>query len=72
MHQRESQLIPEWVKSPNLSHLDVEVRAEATSTVDASRRDVKVKWRSKSSKRGPLGHRFQIVHGLGSFNLNHT
>lgn len=72
MHHREPSLIADGVVAPDFRYVHLILGGKATRDIHRSRRDIEMKRSARASEMGPLRHRFEVVDGLGRFNLDRS
>jgi hypothetical protein len=72
MHHGEPCLIANRVVAPDFGHVDLVLGGKPTCDVYRSGGDIKVKRRTRASKMRPLRHGFEVIDGLGGFDLNRS
>jgi len=70
MDERESNLVPERVVTPDFVDVDLVVLAQSAGHLDHRRRHVQVKRRPHAREVRPLSERLEVVHRLTCFYLD--
>ena len=70
MNHREASLITDGVITPYLRDVHLVFGGQTTRDIYRACRDVKMKWRARTSEMRPLRHRLEVVDRFSGFDLD--